>query len=395
MGPESDFMVSHSQKLGDGGTSNVVRGTDRRSGTPVAVKISDTRIARRRITEGISESDVLKEIKTLSNYSHPSIIELISYWEEDNITYTVLELCPNGSLHKYIQRYGSDQKIMPRLLGEVALGLEFLQQINVFHRDVKPHNMLLTSDYHIKIADFGSAVVCNKPTPILEQLKEAGFTGTPEYIPPEMVTLGHSLGTASEIWSYCCLVYEAYSGKSPFQGSIGDDERVIFESIKKCQFIFPPYLPFCVRQIVTKGLICDAEQRPGWRDIRTLDLFTSVDWNNIHEMCNVTLTNADFTSHLDRYLYKGEQVLHSGLIIKTRHLSTKRRILAVTTLPRIFYYDPETFEVKNSVTLDGTTWATADSEGSFSLHTQKRVYQFSDPSGNAFVWAGAINENIR
>ncbi|KAJ9453989.1 3-phosphoinositide-dependent protein kinase 1 [Diplonema papillatum] len=381
------FTVFHTRRLGGGSCSVVVRGQENATREGVAVKVVDLK-ALRRSRLAAESSDPRREVEILSAAGaprHPNLLRLLGHWEEACAFYLVTDLCATSLAH-YISRCGPEPRVAPRLMAETVLGLAQLEALAIVHRDVKPENLLLTAANHVKVADFGSAVW-------LKDVEQSGFAGSPEYASPEMLENSRAGGHATDVWSFGCVLFELYSGISPFRDC--DTEPAMFEAIKSASFAFPPYIPPPVRDLVSRMLVSDPDARPGLSAVREHEYFDGIDWENLHEMCNITVLNADYTTYLERFLYQGEHVVHSGLVTKTHRLSTKTRMLVATSTPRLFYFDKETDTVKGSVPLDASTFATALDESQFRVHTPRRVYVFADMAGQANVWAGKINDVVK
>eukprot|EP01064_Diplonema_japonicum_P031938 TRINITY_DN5882_c0_g1_i1.p1 TRINITY_DN5882_c0_g1~~TRINITY_DN5882_c0_g1_i1.p1 ORF type:complete len:393 (+),score=69.69 TRINITY_DN5882_c0_g1_i1:374-1552(+) len=386
-GKES-FSVYHSKRLGGGSNSTVVLGLHKASNARVAIKVVDKGGLKRGRALAKENADPKREIEILlklKNTRHPNLISVLGCWEESVVTYICMEEC-SSALLKYLKVNSADDRIVPRLLGEIVLGLKAIRDAGVVHRDIKPENILLTRENHVKIADFGSAILAS-------QMADSGFAGSPEYAPPELLHNGITSGTPSDVWALGCVIYEVYVGKPPFSGTQSEIE--LYDNIKQASFMFPPYLPIDVKELVQSIIVTNPQDRPSLEVIQQNKYFKSVDWCNIHELCNVTHINADYTTQLDRFLYQAELVLHSGLVTKTRHLSTKTRVLVATSLPRLFYFDKETDTVKGTIPVEPDTYATALDGSHFDIHTTKRVYSFKDLNNEAHLWSGRVNDLVR
>ena len=390
------FSVCPTRRLGKGSYSIVVMGEEKESGSAVAVKMVDLGGARRSraIVKQCCDPDrEVTILRALNKEPHPNVVRLLGSWAEGGVFYVVTELC-GCSFINYLSHHGNnptgaEARVVRRMLAETVLGLGHLADCGVVHRDIKPDNLLLTADNHIKIADMGSAIFA-------ADVEDSGFAGSPEYAPPEMLRNSCTSGAASDVWSFGCVVFEVHSGCTPFHLA-SQGEVDLFRRIEGCE-VGPhaAYAPADARALTARILVPNPEARPTLAAIRADPYFADIEWPNLHEYCNVTLLNANHTTYLERFLYKGEKAVHSGEVRKTRHLSTKTRILVATTLPRIFYFEKSTDFVKGAIPLaEGTTYATLLDDSRFEVHTLRRVYHFSDPSQQAQTWVGKINDIVK
>lgn len=156
---------------------------------------------------------VRQEVGIHSRLKHPSILELYTFFEDNNYVYIVLELAHNGTLHKYINDHQATLSEIDaaNIITQVVNGLIYLQSNNIMHRDISMSNLLLTVNMQVKISDFGLA------TQISQQFENKHMTlcGTPNYISPE-VALRSSHGLKTDNWSLGCLLYTILVGRPPF-----------------------------------------------------------------------------------------------------------------------------------------------------------------------------------
>lgn len=147
---------------------------------------------------------------------HPFITNLIATFSDQNSLYMLLDYVPGGELFSYLRKFRRfDESIARVYAAEIVLVLEFLheQQGGIAYRDLKPENLLLDNDGHIKLVDFGFAKRLGHPDH--HPVETYTLCGTPEYLAPEVIqNKGHS--TAVDWWALGILIYEFLAGYPPF-----------------------------------------------------------------------------------------------------------------------------------------------------------------------------------
>jgi len=160
---------------------------------------------------------------------------------------------------------------------EIVDVLAYLHEQGIVYRDLKPENVLLNSDGHIKLCDFGFA------RPVLQGTKAWTMCGTPEYIAPEVI-LSRGHGMAVDFWSLGVLVFEMVVGRPPFRS--GNREQ-LFEQIVTGAVECPPqYFSAAARDLVQRLLVVEPRHRlgasgNGVADIYAHAFFAGVDWSRV------------------------------------------------------------------------------------------------------------------
>jgi tRNA A-37 threonylcarbamoyl transferase component Bud32 len=155
----------------------------------------------------------LREARLAGSFSHPNIVTVHDYFENDGVPYIAMEYLARGALRPYVGRLTPPQ--IGGVLEGLLAGLAHAERHEVVHRDIKPENLLITFEGRVKIADFGIA----KAKHTLESnsmLTAIGTTvGTPNYIAPEQAMAG-PLGPWTDLYSTGITAFELLVGRTPF-----------------------------------------------------------------------------------------------------------------------------------------------------------------------------------
>ncbi|KAM6981401.1 serine/threonine-protein kinase ULK3 [Aplochiton taeniatus] len=199
----SDFILT--ERLGSGTYATVYKAYRKGDNREVvAVKV----VAKKSLNK-TSMENLLREIEILKTVRHPHIVQLKDFqWDTDNI-YLILEWCSGGDLSHFIRsRRLLPERVARCFLQQIACALQFLNERNISHLDLKPQNILLSGSV-LKLADFGFAQYMS---PWDEQ---SALRGSPLYMAPEMVCR-RQYDSRVDLWSVGVILFEALFGRAPF-----------------------------------------------------------------------------------------------------------------------------------------------------------------------------------
>ena len=191
------------------GMASIYRGTDTRSGRPVAIKIPHPEM----------EADVVlfdrfkREQEIGQKLDHPGVMKVLSDPDQSQI-YMVMEWV-EGRLLRQILAGKLPAERAVALARKIAEALDYIHSHGVVHRDLKPENVMVDSEDNIKLIDFG--IAGNQGSRRLTFAKLSQLMGTPDYISPEQVK-GKRGDGRSDIYALGVMLYEMLTGKVPFQG---------------------------------------------------------------------------------------------------------------------------------------------------------------------------------
>lgn len=270
------------KKIGAGGMGEVYLAQDTRLDRKVALKML--------LAEFISNDDRLRrfvqEAKAAAALSHPNIAHIYEVGESDGTHYIAMEFIDGDTLTSKIRRDNDPLSSLLKYLSQVAEGLAKAHAAGIVHRDLKPDNVMITRDGYAKILDFGIAKLIETPgsprslgegAPATtgEELTEAAtelipvqplsvsgtVMGTAGYMSPEQAQ-AKPVDQRSDIFSFGCILFEAATGRRPFDGeSVIDTLHKIIYAAAPPIADFNPSAPADLQRIVRRCLAKDPDKR--------------------------------------------------------------------------------------------------------------------------------------
>lgn len=199
------------EKIGGGGMALVYKAKCRLLNRFVAVKILRP--------EFISDEDFInkfeKESQAAASLSHPNIVNIYDVGTDSDTHYIVMEYVDGKTLKKHIKEKGSlaNNEVI-NISKQIALALQHAHNNHIVHRDIKPHNILITDDGRIKVTDFGIARAITSST----ITNTGNVIGSVHYFSPEQAR-GGFVDEKSDIYSLGVTMYEMKTGRVPFSGN--------------------------------------------------------------------------------------------------------------------------------------------------------------------------------
>ena len=212
----------------------------------------------------------ISECKIMKQLNHPFIVPLFYAFQTPKYLYLILELCPNGDLLGLLEKKGVIEETIARFyLAEVLLALEYLHESDIIYRDLKPANILIDSEFHAKLADFGLAKERgNNANPAMT------MAGSPAYLPPEIVEK-KGASFASDIYGLGPLLYELLTGTTPYYM---EDIDLLFQNIKTAKLSFPESVSSNAKDLISQVMQKDPTKRPQISKIKRHPFFRKMDW---------------------------------------------------------------------------------------------------------------------
>ncbi len=198
------------EKIGDGGMAVVYKGKDRLLNRFIAIKILRPEFTK----DATFVENFKRESQAAAGLTHPNIVGVYDVGREGNINYIVMELIEGRTLNDIIEDEAPmDYRKVIDISKQVASALKVAHKNKIIHRDVKPHNIMITNDGIVKLADFGIARAVNDAT----LSTGSKIVGSVHYFSPEQAR-GNYVDERSDIYSLGIVMYEMLTGKVPFDG---------------------------------------------------------------------------------------------------------------------------------------------------------------------------------
>ena len=198
-------------KIGHGSMGVVWRAWHTTLNIPVAVKVLH---GSGNLGENARRRDRFQlEAHIAAKASHPNLVRVLDFGEEQGQAYLVMELVQGDTLQMWLQRQAVfDERTSLKLAGHICIGLAGLHNLGVVHRDIKPSNILIEPGQSVKISDLGLAREADSDV-------YAEPAGTPHFMAPECMETGKPFDPRSDIYAVGVILFQLIFNRMPFQGT--------------------------------------------------------------------------------------------------------------------------------------------------------------------------------
>jgi serine/threonine protein kinase len=255
-------MISHLGRyevigeLGQGAMGVVYKAKDPLIDRVVAIKTINLGLALDEKDE--YEGRFYQEAKAAGRLNHPNIVTIYDVGKSGDVAYIAMEFLEGRELRDIMNERG----ILPveqvlDVVSQVAFGLAYAHEHGIVHRDVKPSNIMLVRDGHVKITDFGIARMASSAV----RTQTGMVLGSPKYMSPEQV-MGKDIDQRSDIFSLGVMLYELLTGQAPFDGE--NVNAIMYQTLNLAPAppsSLNPAVPEMVNFIVAKALAKGLDDR--------------------------------------------------------------------------------------------------------------------------------------
>jgi serine/threonine protein kinase len=240
-------------KIGSGGMAEVYKAKDTVLDRTVAVKVLHQHFA-----EDVDfVSRFRREAQAAAGLNHPNIVNIYDWGSQNGTYFIVMEMLEGRSLKEFMTERG----IIPaadamEIAKKVLSAINFAHKHDIVHRDIKPHNIILTNDGEVKVTDFGIA-----RAGVSTMTQTGTILGTAHYLSPEQAR-GYDVNGTSDIYSMGVVLYEMITGKVPFDG-----DNPVAIALKHVHDIpvppreLNPGVPEALQTIIAKAMAKNPESR--------------------------------------------------------------------------------------------------------------------------------------
>lgn len=242
------------EEIGKGGMANVYKAHCRLLNRPVAIKVLKKEL--------VEDTEYLKRFNTeaqaAASLVHPNIVSIFDFGSDEDCHYIVMELIEGITLKQYInEKAPLDIKEALNIAYQICDALSVAHKHNIIHRDIKPHNIMITNDKRVKVTDFGIARATSGST----MTADNSILGSVHYISPEQAR-GAVVDGKTDLYSLGIVLYEMLTGRVPFE--CDSPVAIAMKHIEETPVNpreFNPEITYSVQALVMKAIAKDINDR--------------------------------------------------------------------------------------------------------------------------------------
>ena len=267
------------EKIGEGAYSNVYKAYHNDLSQIYALKEINISVHRKNIDR------FREEIFLMNKLEHPNILKLYDTIENENYIYLILEYCDNGDLKHFLKKRPMKERKVREFMKQIVSGLQYLNSNNIYHRDLKPQNILITKNLTLKISDFGLAKLCENGS-LLDTI-----CGSPMYMAPEIMKFKR-YDTKADLWSLGVMFYQMMTGRTPYTAR---NHAELMENIEKNEVIFPRGIKISedAKDLLLKLLKKSSIERMTWDELFNHNWIINEKVENLFTNLEKTKNNID------------------------------------------------------------------------------------------------------
>nr|XP_031863406.1 uncharacterized protein CI109_001282 [Kwoniella shandongensis]KAA5530478.1 hypothetical protein CI109_001282 [Kwoniella shandongensis] len=268
----ADFHIERTLGTGSFGRVHLVRSKHNSRFYAVKVLNKEKVIKMKQVEHTNSEREMLVRVR------HPFLVNLWGTFQDVNNLYMVMDFVAGGELFSLLRKSQRFPNSVAKFYAaEVALALDYLHSLDIIYRDLKPENLLLGADGHVKVTDFGFA----KHVPDITWT----LCGTPDYLAPEVVQ-SKGYNKSVDWYALGVLIFEMLAGYPPFFTEDGNPMK-LYEKIIAGKVRYPTYFDALAKELLKNLLVGDLTKRygnlrAGSSDIFAHGWFAEVDWDKLY-----------------------------------------------------------------------------------------------------------------
>jgi serine/threonine-protein kinase len=168
-----------------------------------------------------------REVQAVAKLDHLNVIRIYHVGLDEDPPHYTMEYLPGGTLGQHLASFVGDQEKAAEVIEKIAGAIHHVHQGGVYHRDLKPGNVLIKNDCEPIVTDFGLAKLREADVQIT---RPGAAVGTPAYMSPEQFEGRADIGAPTDIWALGVMLYELLAGKRPFEGDTAEIQRRVLQT---------------------------------------------------------------------------------------------------------------------------------------------------------------------